>query len=101
MNTNAGYKVLELEGQVSGFGKVYYDPDMMTNIFGFAKLAKKYWIIYDSDVEDAFHIYTDDKIIKLARSGEGLYVYKVSLEFLAAVAEEKVWSHKPQPKLRR
>ena len=41
MNTNAGYKVLELKGQVPGFGKVYYDPDMMTNIFRFAKLAKK------------------------------------------------------------
>ena len=81
MNTNAGYKVLELEGQVPGFGKVYYDPDMMTNIFGFAKLAEKQQIVYNSDVEDAFHIYTDDKIIKFARTGEGLYVYKPPLEF--------------------
>ena len=89
MNTNAGYKVLELKGQVLGFGKVYYNPDMMTNIFGFAKLAQKYHIVYDSDIEDAFHVYTDNKIIRFTRTGEGLYVYKPSSEFLEAVAEEK------------
>ena len=42
MNTNAGFKILGLEGQVPGFGKVYNNPTMMTNIFGFAKLVSKY-----------------------------------------------------------
>ena len=57
MNTNARFKVLGLEGQVPGFGKVNFDPTMMTNIFGFAELVLKYQIVYDSDVGDAFKVY--------------------------------------------
>ena len=61
----------------------------MTNIFGFAKLAEKYRIVYDSDVEDAFHVYTGDKVVKFTRTDEGLYVYKPTSKYLKAVAATK------------
>ena len=81
MNTNAGFKILGLEGQVPGFGKVYYDPTMMTNIFGFGKLVSKYRIVYDSDVEDAFKVYTNEGVIKFKQNKEGLYVYRPSEKY--------------------
>ena len=89
MNTNAGYKVLGLEGQVPGFEKAYYDPTMMTNIFGFAELVSKYRIVYDSDVEDAFKVYTKDGIIKFKQNQEGLYVYKPTTNYMKSVARQK------------
>jgi len=99
MNTNAGYKILQLEGEVPGFGRVYYDPTMMTNIFGFAKLAEKCQIVYDSDIEDAFHVHTDNGIIKFAQTDEGLYVYKPSSKFIQAVAAEKGMTFPPEVKV--
>jgi hypothetical protein len=89
MRTNAGTKVMALEGQVDGFGRVYYDPTQMANIFGFAKLADNHRIVYDSEKEDAFHVYMDHGIVKFTRTDEGLYVYKPTPKFLQAVAATK------------
>ena len=64
MKMNASTKIMALEGQVDGFWRVYYDPTQMANIFGFGKLVDKYRIVYDSEKEDAFHVYTDNGIVK-------------------------------------
>ncbi|MGC8537320.1 MAG: hypothetical protein ACP5QR_17730, partial [Rhizomicrobium sp.] len=50
---NAGEKSIGLEGQVKGFGKVYYDPTMMANIFGLSEMVDCCRVTFDSDVKDA------------------------------------------------
>ena len=64
MQTNAGSKLITLEADVSGFGTAYYDPTQVANIFGFAHMADKYRVTYDSKVEDAFLVHTGDGVIK-------------------------------------
>ena len=55
MTTNAGCKNVDLQGEVLGLGKAYYDPKFITNIFGFSHLIDLgYDISYDSKIEDAF-----------------------------------------------
>ena len=38
MMTNAGTRVLTMEGHLESFGRVWYDPDQVVNILGFAEL---------------------------------------------------------------
>ncbi|MGC8546002.1 MAG: hypothetical protein ACP5NR_08700 [Athalassotoga sp.] len=89
MTTNAGSKVIGLKGHGNGFGKVYYDPTSMANIFGLAQLADKYRVTFDSEVENAFVVHVNDRVVKFARTPEGLYAYKPSDRYLAEVAESK------------
>ncbi|MGC8533006.1 MAG: hypothetical protein ACP5M1_13310, partial [Acidiphilium sp.] len=51
LTTNAGEKIIGLEGQVKGFGKVYYNPTMMANIFGLSEMVDRCRVTFDSDVE--------------------------------------------------
>jgi hypothetical protein len=89
MSTNAGSKRINLEGNVMSYGKVYYDPDQLANIFGLASAIKKYRVTYDSDKEDAFLMHTKDNIVKFERTPEGLYAFKPTEDFLRQVAEWK------------
>ena len=73
MSTNAGRKLMEEEGDVPGLGTSWFDEEAVANIIGFAKLAKKYHIIYDNDIEDAFTIHMGDKIVKFKLNDNGLY----------------------------
>jgi hypothetical protein len=91
MATNAGTKTLNLKGDVIGFGKAWYDPDFMANIFGFAKMAEKHRITYDSNIEDAFLVHTEDgDVLKFERTLEGLYAYRPPKDFLDSVAQTKI-----------
>jgi hypothetical protein len=56
---NAGVKQSNCKASVPGFGKVYYNEDAITNIFGFSDLKKKHRITYDSNKEDAFIIHME------------------------------------------
>ncbi len=49
MSTNAGEKKISLEDHVKGFGKVFYDPTSMANIFGLAEMANKYRVTFNSE----------------------------------------------------
>jgi hypothetical protein len=89
MSTNAGTKDIKLEGEVINFGKAWYDPSMMTNIFSLSGMADKHRVEYDSSKEDAFKIHTPDGIIKFSRTPEGLYAYKPSAKYKKAVAMTK------------
>lgn len=100
MHTNAGTKLIGLEGDVRGFGKVYYDPTDMANIFGLADMVTRYRVTFDSAVENAFHVHSDNGIIKFTRTPEGLYVYKPSDKFLAQVAVSKGMTAPGEPDYR-
>jgi hypothetical protein len=88
MVTNAGSKKLLKKGDINGFGEAWYDPDQVANIFGFAKLEDQYRITYDSSVEKAFNVHTNDGIVKFERNTDGLYTYRPSKEYLKDVAAE-------------
>ena len=64
MKTNGGSKTMTMEGTVGGFGKAYFDPSQMANLFGFAHLVDKNRITYDSDVEDAFLMHFKNGVVK-------------------------------------
>ena len=75
--TNAGRKNITQEAEVPGYGTVWFDEDVLANIFSFAELKDKYRIMYDSSQEDAFLIHMKDKVVKFKRTPDGLYCFKV------------------------
>ena len=75
--TNAGRKRIMEEAEVPGYGTVWFDEDMLANIFSFAELKDKHRIMYDLSQEDAFLIHMEDKIVKFKRTPDGLYYFKV------------------------
>jgi hypothetical protein len=86
MVTNAGSKKQFKKGNIHGFGEAWFDPDQVANIFGFARLAEQYRITYDSDIENAFNVHTNDGIVKFKKNEDGLYVYRPSPEYLMNIA---------------
>ena len=53
MHTNGGATRMNLEGDLNGIGRVYYDSEQMANILGFAKLLEDpsvERIQFDSDI---------------------------------------------------
>ena len=91
--TNTGTKCSNQEADMPGFGRVWYDQDAITNIFGFADLVKKYRITYDSDKEDTFLVHMPNKTIKFERSPEGLYQYKMPEEYKRTLKKCEGQSH--------
>jgi hypothetical protein len=86
MVTNAGSKKLFKKGNIHGFGEAWFDPDQVANIFGFFRLAEQYRITYDSDIENAFNVHTNDGIVKFKKNEDGLYVYRPSPQYLKNIA---------------
>ena len=89
MTTNVGAKLLNIEAEVPGFGRVWFDPEQMANIFGLSKMSERYRITYDSEIDDAFFVHTDDGIIRFGRTDEGLYAYRPSRHFLDDIDNTK------------
>ncbi len=87
MTTNAGTKVIGLEGEVEGFSKVYYDPTLMANIFGLSEMVGRYRVTFDSEVEDAFNVHSKHGEFKFSRTSDGLYAYQPNASYLAEVAK--------------
>ena len=81
LHTNTGCKRNKTEADVPGFGMVWFNPDAIANIFGFADLVDKHRITYDSVKEDAFLIHMPQKIVKFQRSPEGLYFHQAPKKY--------------------
>jgi hypothetical protein len=78
MITNAGTKTMSNTGVIEGFGEAWFDPTQVANIFGFYKVEDQCRMTYDSSVENAFHVHTNNGIVKFTRNKDGLYVYRPS-----------------------
>jgi hypothetical protein len=76
VSTNAGDIASHATATVPGYGKVWFNPNAITNIFSFAQMEDKYRITYDSAVEKAFMIHLPDRQVKFKRSKNGLYRHK-------------------------
>jgi hypothetical protein len=80
--TNAGTRTTKKIANVPGYGKVWYDETAIANIFGLSKLKKKHRVTYNSEKEDAFIVHMNNNTLKFECNLEGLYMYKVSDEYL-------------------
>jgi len=90
MHTNAGAKTLNLEAEVPCFGKVYYDPNHIANIFGLAKMVDTAdYVTFDSRIDDAFHVWTEGIETVFAQTPSNLYAYKPSANYLEQIADYK------------
>ena len=89
MNMNVGAKKITKQANVIGYGKAWFDEDQMANIFGFTGTVDQYRVKYDSMVEDAFTVYTENGLIKFKRNNDGLYTYKPKEQYLREVKETK------------
>jgi len=81
LQTNAGNKPTSHKAKDPNYCEVWFDIEGMANIFSFAKMEDKYCITYDSAVDSAFNMHTENGIIKFRRSAEGLYYYKPNKSF--------------------
>ena len=74
--TNAGEVELKMKAIVQGFGEVWYNPELPTNIFSFSELNNKHSITFNSTKEKAFLVHLPKKIIKFEQTQNGLFAYK-------------------------
>ena len=81
LHTNTGCKRNKMEADMPGFGTVWFNPDAIANIFGFADLVDKHRITYDSAKEDAFLIHMPQKIVKFKRSPKGHYFHQAPKKY--------------------
>ena len=68
--TNAGTIIVSKQAMVAGFGKVWFDEQAIANIFALADLKKKYHVIYDPTIEDAYNNYLNHKIVGIGINAE-------------------------------
>jgi hypothetical protein len=74
--TNAGILQAGQKVTIPGWGKVWFNPHAIINIFSYLEMAKRYCITYDSNVEDTFTVHLPDRQIKFTKIDQTLYIYK-------------------------
>ena len=75
LETNGGTRIVDKEGQIKDFGKVYFNEDGIVNIFAVKDLIKRHRVTYDSNNEDAFIVHIGNQPIKFRANQQGLYVF--------------------------
>jgi hypothetical protein len=61
---------------VPNYGEVWYNPNVVTNIFSLSKMEKKHCITYDSTKEKAFSMHLPTKTVMFVKTSNGLYYHK-------------------------
>ena len=59
--------------------------ELLVNIFGFAGVADRYRVTYDSWKEDAFNVHTNNGVVQFKRNNHGLYTYKPRESYIKEV----------------
>ncbi len=72
-----GVTIVDREGDLLGYGKVYYHPRVTANVLSFFNISRRFKSVkYDNEVKDAFQITRDDgSIMEFKPSDSGLYFY--------------------------
>ncbi len=78
---------MDKEGELMGYGTVYYHPKVAANVISFFNLTKKFdSVVYDNQKKDAFIVTRKDgSQLEFVPSKEGLYYY----DFLNSVKRRK------------
>jgi hypothetical protein len=79
MASNGGNIVTQHQADMNKAGKVWFNKDAIANILSLGKLADKYRITFDSAVENAFNIHTEDGIIKFQKNTANLYEHRPTM----------------------
>ena len=65
--TNGGTQVSLLIGNIKNFGTVWYNPNLLANIFSLAAVRKRCRITIDTNVEPALCVHrTDGSVMKFS-----------------------------------
>jgi len=88
-----------MQGHLESFGRVWYDPDQVVNILGFAELRDRFKVTYDWK-DDYFMVEFKTGPIKFARTKEGLYAFRPIQSFKERVARHKNMTPPPELKPR-
>ncbi len=72
-----GVTVVDQEGDLLGYGKVYYHPRVTANVLSFFNISRRFKSVkYDNEIKDAFRITRDDgSVMEFKPSDSGLYYY--------------------------
>ena len=97
VHTNGGQMMCTLEGYLSGFGWVYFNPAGIANILSLAVVESRgRRITYDSWAGGIFQLHNPDtgKIVSFHKLPSGLYVHDVktpshAMAFVGTVEENK------------
>jgi hypothetical protein len=70
------------EGELLGYGTVYYHPQVTANVLSFFNMARRFKsITYNNQEKDAFVVQRDDDtVLEFCPSNEGLYYYDYNLK---------------------
>ena len=88
--TNAGTTIIEEEADVTGFGKVVFSRDAITNIFVWIYLKNVCRVTYDYANQDSFVVYMDKKQVRFQCNDQGLYIYKRNNRYLKSIKKVKL-----------
>jgi hypothetical protein len=76
LSTSGGELQTNKRVTVPGYGAVWFDDKVITNIFSFALMEDKYKITYDTSKEKAIIIHLPSKQVQYTRGENGLYYNK-------------------------
>ena len=75
-NTNGGPHVYNMEGELPGFFKVWFNPRSMINILSFADVRKRFRITIDTEEESTFLVHTGKgRPLRFNKVASGLYPF--------------------------
>ena len=71
---NAGVTQTNLQGDLEGYGTVWYNPNGIANILSLSRVQEKYRVTFDSNVDGSFFIHKPDGTHRIfSKSKSGLY----------------------------
>ena len=78
-NTNGGPHVCDMEGELPGFFKVWFNPQSMINILSFADVRKRFRITIDTEKESTFLVHIGrGRPLRFNEVASGLYLFDKS-----------------------
>ena len=80
IHCTAGVAKTNLVGDLPGYGTVWYHPDGIANKLSLSKVKEKYWVTFDSGINNQFIVHRPDGTQRVfQQSSRGLYFLETSL----------------------
>ncbi len=91
--------VVDREGDLLGYGPVYFHPEVAANISSFFNLNKRFKrVTYDNTIQDAFMVECEDgTMMRFGPSKEGLYYYDFNESIKRKMEQEQKETLLEQP----
>ena len=95
IHCNAGTRWTDRQGDLPGYGSVWYCPKAIANILSLHNVTHRYWVVYDSHNGDQFVVHREDGSKRVfCQSDHGLYFYDTAKPEDAAVLVNTVQDNK-------